>query len=74
MVQVHRLGWGTKRSADALGCSRITVKRYLAAGGWVVSNSPDAPPATSLIGDIAEILLDPDVIVGVVEIGVTPGT
>ncbi len=35
MVQLHRLGWGTKRIAVALGCSRNTVKRYLAAGGWV---------------------------------------
>jgi DNA-binding transcriptional regulator LsrR (DeoR family) len=35
MVQLHRLGWGTKRIAAELGCSRNTVKRYLAAGGWV---------------------------------------
>jgi hypothetical protein len=31
-VQLHRLGWGTKRIASELGCSRNTVKRYLAAG------------------------------------------
>ena len=35
MVHLHRLGWGTKRIAGELGCSRNTVKRYLAAGGWV---------------------------------------
>jgi transposase len=35
MVQLHRLGWGTKRIAGELGCSRNTVKRYLAVGGWV---------------------------------------
>ena len=35
MVQLHRLGCGTKRIAGALGCSRNTVKRYLAVGGWV---------------------------------------
>jgi transposase len=35
MVQLHRLGWGTKRIAGALGCSRNTVKRYLVVGGWV---------------------------------------
>jgi transposase len=40
MVQLHRLGWGTKRIADELGCSRNTVKRYLAAGGWVAIRRP----------------------------------
>jgi transposase len=34
VVRLHKLGWGTKRIAGALGCSRNTVKRYLAAGGW----------------------------------------
>src|ERR1700740_2327641 len=34
MVQLHKLGWGTRRIAGELGCSRNTVKRYLAAGGW----------------------------------------
>jgi DNA-binding NarL/FixJ family response regulator len=33
MVQLQRLGWGTKRIAAELGCSRNTVKRDLAAGG-----------------------------------------
>jgi transposase len=40
MVQLHRLGWGTKRIAGELGCSRNTVKRYLAAGGWVAIRQP----------------------------------
>jgi transposase len=35
MVRLHRLGWGTRRIAGELGCSRNTVKRYLAAGGGV---------------------------------------
>lgn len=35
MVRLHQLGWGTRRIADELGSSRNTVKRYLAAGGWV---------------------------------------
>jgi DNA-binding NarL/FixJ family response regulator len=35
MVRLHGLGWGTKRIAGELECSRNTVKRYLAAGGWV---------------------------------------
>jgi len=40
MVRLHRLGWGTKRIAGELGCSRNTVKRYLAAGGWVAIRQP----------------------------------
>jgi transposase len=40
MVQLHRLGWGTKRIAGELGCSRNTVKRYLAAGGWAAIRRP----------------------------------
>jgi transposase len=34
MVRLHQLGWGTRRISGELGCSRNTVKRYLAAGGW----------------------------------------
>jgi transposase len=40
MVRLHGLGWGTKRIAGELGCSRNTVKRYLAAGGWVALHQP----------------------------------
>jgi transposase len=40
MVQLHRLGWGTKRIAGELGCSRNTVRRYVAAGGWVAIRQP----------------------------------
>jgi transposase len=40
MVRLHRLGWGAKRIAGELGCSRNTVKRYLAAGGWVAIRQP----------------------------------
>jgi len=35
MVRLHQLGWGTRQIGAKLGCSRNTVKRYLAAGGWV---------------------------------------
>jgi transposase len=35
MARLHQLGWGTLRIAGELGCSRNTLKRYLAAGGWV---------------------------------------
>ena len=34
MVRLKALGWGTKRIASELGCSRNTVKRWLRAGGW----------------------------------------
>ncbi len=40
MVQLHRLGWGSKRIAAELGCARNTVKRYVAAGGWVDYRRP----------------------------------
>ena len=32
VVWLHKLGWGTRRIAGGLGCSRNTAKRYLAAG------------------------------------------
>jgi len=35
MLRLHGLGWGTRRIAAELGCSRNTVKRYVEAGGWV---------------------------------------
>jgi hypothetical protein len=38
--RVFDLVWGTKRIAAELGCSRNTVKRYLAAGGWVANRQP----------------------------------
>jgi transposase len=34
MMRLHRLGWGTRRLAQQFGCSRTTVRRYVAAGGW----------------------------------------
>jgi transposase len=40
MVRLHHLGWGTKRIAAELGCSRTTVKRYVEAGGWVTYQKP----------------------------------
>src|ERR1700737_4792383 len=40
MVRLHELGWGLKRIAGELGCSRNTVKRYIEAGGWVGYRKP----------------------------------
>jgi len=34
MLRLHGLGWGTRRIARELGCSRTTVQHYVAAGGW----------------------------------------
>jgi transposase len=34
MLRLHAAGWGAKRIADELGCSRNTVRRYLRQGGW----------------------------------------
>ena len=34
MLRLRKLGWGSKRLAREFGCSRTTVKRYLATGCW----------------------------------------
>ena len=34
MLRLHGLGWGTRRIAAELGCSRTTVQRYVSASGW----------------------------------------
>jgi len=34
MLRLHGLGWGTRRIAAALGCSRTTVRHYVLAGEW----------------------------------------
>jgi len=35
MLRLKRLGWGVRRIAREFGCSHMTVRRYLASGGWV---------------------------------------
>jgi transposase len=35
MLRLKRLGWGVRRIAKELGCSHMTVRRYLSEGGWV---------------------------------------
>lgn len=40
MLRLKRLGWGSKRIAGELGCSRNTVRRWLAMGEWRDSRSP----------------------------------
>jgi len=40
MVRLKSLGWGTRKIAAALGCSRTTVKRYIEAGGFAAYRQP----------------------------------
>ena len=40
MLGLYELGWGTRRIAAEFGCSRNTVKRYVAAAGWLAYGSP----------------------------------
>jgi transposase len=43
MLKLASLGWGAKRIAAELGCSRNTVKRYLRQGGWQPYQAPVRP-------------------------------
>ena len=55
MVRLHEMGWGTKRIAAELGCSRTTVKRYIEADGWMAYRKPRRPKALDgLEGWLAE--------------------
>ena len=55
MLHLHRLGWGLRRIAREVGCSPMTVQRYIAAEGWVPFRSPPRPGALSgLEGWLAE--------------------
>jgi len=40
MVRLKSLGWGTRKIAAALGCSRMTVRRYVEAGGFMTYWQP----------------------------------
>ena len=35
IVRLRSLGWGIRRIARELGCSHMTVRHYVAQGGWV---------------------------------------
>ena len=43
MLALKALGWGARRIASELGCSRNTVRRWLATGGWRAPASPSRP-------------------------------
>src|SRR5246127_1535021 len=43
MLRLKALGWGVRRIAGKLGCSHMTVRRYLAQGGWVAYRGRGRP-------------------------------
>lgn len=43
MLRLKVLGWGVRRIASELGCSHMTVRRYLAAGGWLAHRGGGRP-------------------------------
>jgi DNA invertase Pin-like site-specific DNA recombinase len=45
MLRLKALGWGVRRIAGELGCSHMTVRRYLAEGGWVAYRAESGPSA-----------------------------
>jgi hypothetical protein len=47
MLRLKALGWGVRRIAGELGCSHMTVRRYLAEGGWVVYRGRGRPRTLS---------------------------
>lgn len=53
MLKLASLGWGSKRIAAELGCSRNTVKRYLRQGGW---RPYQAPARAGRLGEHAQWL------------------
>lgn len=40
MLRLRALGWGVRRIAAELGCSHMTVRRYVAGGGWIGYRAP----------------------------------
>jgi len=43
MLRLKALGWGVRRIAGELGCSHMTVRRYLAEGGWIADRGGGRP-------------------------------
>jgi transposase len=51
MVRLKACGWGLKRIARELGCSRHTVKRYVEAGGFVSFRQPERASKLDGLGE-----------------------
>src|SRR5438128_10727607 len=47
MLRLKALGWGVRRIAGELGCSHMTVRRYLTEGGWVAYRGRGRPRTLS---------------------------
>jgi transposase len=51
MLRLKGLGWGIKRIARELGCSHMTVRHYVAQGGWLPYRGRGRPRALSGLED-----------------------
>src|ERR1700755_241529 len=51
MLRLRSLGWGIKRIARELGCSHMTVRHYVAQGGWVPYRGTVRPRALAGLED-----------------------
>ncbi len=45
MLKLKALGWGARRIAAELGCSRTTARRWLREGAWRRPSPPSRPKA-----------------------------
>lgn len=51
MLRLKALGWGVRRIARELGCSPMTVRRYVSAGGWVPHQGRGRPRTLAGLAD-----------------------
>jgi transposase len=51
MLRLKALGWGIKRIARELGCSHMTVRHYVAQGGWQPYRGRGRPRALAGLED-----------------------
>jgi transposase len=51
MLRLKALGWGIKRIGRELGCSHMTVRHYVAQGGWVPYRGAGRPRALAGLED-----------------------
>ena len=59
MLRLKALGWGARRIAAELGCSRTTVRRWLREGGWRPAVSPARATLARRPGGLARRALPP---------------
>ena len=51
MLRLKSLGWGIRRIAKELGCSHMTVRRYVSQGGWLGCRSRGRPRSLAGLED-----------------------